>query len=181
MTTDSMTLRNQEMSRADDSPFLTFRLSWVAYLREVWAIAVRLVILALASLVIAQAVSALTKQPPPNWIFGAGFVVALLWTAYSVALKRSVRLYTDDTGVWVYSGVFPWETGVTGVKWQDISESTYTLGFMSWMLRSFSVRVGHRFTNGAELYVENIHRGNVAVEHINGVLASIAGRVSRRN
>jgi hypothetical protein len=151
----------------------------VAYIREVWLIVIRLLIMGLITLAVVYIVSTVTKKPPMDWLFLVGIFVTLLWTAYSIALKRSVRLYTDEAGVWVYSGIFPWEAGASGVKWQDISESSYTPGFIGWLLRSFSVRVGHRFTNGAELYVENIHRGNLAVEHINGVLMNIAGRVSR--
>lgn len=179
MTTESIVSENFVNSRREESPFLVFRLSWVAYIREVWLIVIRLLVLGLITLAVVYIVEVATKKPPMDWLFLVGVFVTLLWTAYSIALKRSVRLYTDETGVWVYSGIFPWEKGVSGVKWQDISESSYARGFMGWMLRSFSVRVGHRFTNGAELYVENIHRGNLAVEHINGVLASIAGRVSR--
>jgi hypothetical protein len=179
MTSESMMLDARAGEQGDDSPFLVFRLSWVAYLRELWSVAVRLLLLGGASLVLTHVMAMSTGKPPMDWIMLVGLAITALWTAYSIAWKRSVRLYTDETGVWLYSGVFPWETGISGVKWQDISESTFTRGFLSWALRSFSVRVGHRFTNGAELYVDNIHRGNLAVEHINGVLASIAGRVSR--
>jgi hypothetical protein len=176
MTTESMASENLLNSQRDESPFLVFRLSWVAYIREIWLIAIRLLLMGLMTLACVYIVAAVTKKPPMDWLFLVSIFVTLLWTAYSIALKRSVRLYTDEAGVWLHSGVFPWETGITGVKWRDISEAAYTRGFMSWALRSFSVRVGHRFTNGAELYIENINRGNLAVEHINGVLTSLAGR-----
>jgi hypothetical protein len=179
VTTESVASENLTNARREESPFLVFRLSWVAYISEVWLAAIRLLVIGLITLAMVYIFAGVSKTPPMDWLFLVGIFVTLLWTAYSIALKWSVRLYTDEIGVWVYSGIFPWETGVSGAKWQDISESTYTRGFMSWIMRSFSVRVGHRFTNGAELYVENIHRGNLAVEHINGVLASIAGRVSR--
>jgi hypothetical protein len=105
-------------------------------------------------------------------------VLTVLYTIYSVAMLRSIRLFTDETGVWMHSGVFPWEMGIIGVKWRDISEATYQRGFLGWVLRSYSVRVGHRFTNGQELLLSNVHRGNYAVEHINLILSDVAGRVS---
>jgi hypothetical protein len=75
------------------------------------------------------------------------------------------------------SGVLPWEKVISGVQWRDLGQAGYTQGFSSWALRSYDVRVSHRFTTGAELYLRNVHRGNVAVEHINGIMARLQGRV----
>src|SRR4051812_43859303 len=48
----------------------------------------------------------------------AVFVVSAVVIGYRILLLRSVQLYYNDVGVWVYSGILPWKKGVTGVKWR---------------------------------------------------------------
>ena len=106
-----------------------------------------------------------------------GVAAAIAWTVYSIALTRSVRLFIDETGVWMQSGVFPWQRGISGVQWRDLGQAGYTQGFLSWALRSYHIRISHRFTTDAEVYLRNVHHGNLVVEHINGVMAQIQRRV----
>lgn len=94
-------------------------------------------------------------------------LVALAMSVYKVLYMKSVRLYTDDIGVWLFRGVFPWSKGVIGVKWRDIEDAMYYTGFLSWMFRSYTVRIGHRFTKTSEIFVYNLAAGHKAVEHIN--------------
>lgn len=77
------------------------------------------------------------------------------------------------------SGVFPWNTGISGLQWRDLGQAGFTQGFSSWALRSYDVRVSHRFTTGAELHVPHVHRGNLAVEHINEVMSHLQSRLMR--
>jgi hypothetical protein len=95
------------------------------------------------------------------------FVVSALLVGYQFLLVRSVQLYIDDIGVWVYSGVLPWKKGVSGVKWRDMDEATFVNGFSSWATRSYTVRIGHRFTKDSEIVLTNIARGKDAVATIN--------------
>lgn len=104
-------------------------------------------------------------------------VAAIAWTVYSIMLTNSVRLFTDENGVWMQAGVFPREKGVAGVQWRDLGQAGYTPGFASWALRSYDVRISHRFTTGSELFLRNVHRGNLAVEHVNSIMARLQGRV----
>jgi hypothetical protein len=106
-----------------------------------------------------------------------GVLAAIAWTVYSVMLTNSIRLFTDENGVWMQSGVFPWEKGITGVQWRDLGQAGCTQGFMSWALRSYGVRISNRFTTGSELYLPNVHRGNLAVEHVNAIMARLQGRI----
>ncbi|RZI60581.1 MAG: hypothetical protein EOP14_00455 [Pseudomonas sp.] len=161
------------------SPFLTFRLSWVAYLREGFALLIRLLVCCIVALVISLALERFAKMQDMSWLTLLGALLAFGWTAYSIALTNSVRLFTDDAGVWMQSGVFPWEQGVSGVQWRDLGQAGYTQGFVSWILRSYDVRVTHRFSTGTELYLKNVHRGNLAVEHINAVMSQLQGKVVR--
>nr|WP_304665695.1 hypothetical protein [Pseudomonas tremae] len=94
-------------------------------------------------------------------------VVTLAVCAYRFLFLKSVRLYTDDIGVWIFRGILPWSKGVRGVKWRDIEDAMYYTGFFSWMFRSYTVRIGHRFTKTSEIFVYHLAQGHKAVEHIN--------------
>ena len=97
----------------------------------------------------------------------AVLILSALLVGYRFLLVRSVQLYMDDLGVWVHAGVLPWKQGVTGVKWRDMDEATFVNGFTSWAARSYTVRIGHRFTKGSEIVLTNIARGKDAVALVN--------------
>jgi hypothetical protein len=89
-------------------------------------------------------------------------VVSALVVTYRFLLVRSVQLYYDDIGVWTFSGVLPWKKGIVGVKWRDMDEATFYTGFWSWITRSYTVRIGHRFTKSSEIVLTNIANGKAA-------------------
>lgn len=159
------------------SPFLVFRLSWLAYVREILALLVRLLVCCGVASLAALGLERFAGIQTMTWLPALGFVAAIAWTVYSIALTSTVRLFTDDNGVWVQSGLFPWERGVSGVQWRDLGQAGYTMGFMSWAVGSYDVRISHRFTAGAEVHLRNVHRGNLAVEHINAIMSQLQGRV----
>ncbi|MDQ1920546.1 hypothetical protein [Massilia pseudoviolaceinigra] len=97
------------------------------------------------------------------------FVGSALFIGYRILLLRSVQLYYDDTGVWLYSGVLPWNKGRHGVLWRDVDSATFIPGFWSWSTRSYSVRIGHRFTKGSEISETNIANGDDVAARINGL------------
>ena len=97
----------------------------------------------------------------------AVLVLSALLVGYEFLLVRSVQLYMDDLGVWVHSGVLPWKKGVSGVKWRDMDEATFVNGFKSWATRSYTIRIGHRFTKDSEIVLTNIARGKEAVALLN--------------
>lgn len=138
----------------------SFRHSWVAYVRPVFTL---LILLGIATAIALF----LREQPFSLWLaLGIGSL-ALIVFVFNVLMIRSVLLYTDEHGVWVYSGILPWSKGVGGVKWRDLEDAVYFTGFSSWALRSYKIRVGHRFTKTSEIVLNHIARGNVAVEQIN--------------
>ena len=97
----------------------------------------------------------------------AVLVLSALLVAYEFLMVRSVVLYHDDLGVWVHAGVLPWKKGISGVKWRDMDEATFVNGFKSWATRSYTVRIGHRFTRDSEIVLSNIARGKQAVASVN--------------
>ncbi|WBS02855.1 hypothetical protein OU994_00685 [Pseudoduganella sp. SL102] len=98
----------------------------------------------------------------------AGVLAAsTLLIGYRVLLIRSVQLYYDDVGVWLYSGVLPWQRGVRGIKWRDLDQATYVQSFRSWLLRSWKIRVAHRFTDASHIVLSDMARGREAAAIIN--------------
>ena len=97
----------------------------------------------------------------------AVMVVVTIIVGYRVMLLRSVQLYYDDVGVWVFSGILPWKKGVAGVKWRDMDEATFEQGFWSWISGSYTIRIGHRFTKASEIRLTDIARGKDAVTKLN--------------
>lgn len=98
------------------------------------------------------------------------FTPALLWLLYKWLLLRSLRLYYDDIGVWVYEGILPWSKGLRGVKWRDMDECTLTTGFWSWIFRSYTLRISHRFTKESEILLTHMFKGKEVSQKINQIL-----------
>lgn len=97
----------------------------------------------------------------------AVFVLSALFVGYRILLIRSYQLYYDDVGVWAYSGILPWSKGISGVKWRDMDEATFIPGFWSWLFRSYTIRIGHRFTKSSEILLTGMARGKDAVTTVN--------------
>jgi hypothetical protein len=115
-------------------------------------------------------------------LFGVALPLTFLWNeiaaavvmaisavtvGYRFLVLRSVQLYYDDVGVWVYSGVLPWKKGIAGVKWRDMDEATFEQGFWSWISRSYTIRIGHRFTKASEIRLTDIAGGKDAIGILN--------------
>ena len=136
-----------------------YHLSWTAYLRP---ILIFLIIAYLASLVgnRNQVVAAVVT------------VVALGFAVVRILDLRSIRLYADDHGVWLQSGIFPWSKGVRGVKWRDLDQAQLFQGLQAWVFRSYEVLISHRFTQASELRVSHVQHGHQAVMEINQIHAT---------
>lgn len=135
-------------------PIRKYRLSWVAYIRAV------VVFFLLCGLAVALgAIHYLLSI--------VGVFAALAIFTYQVLYMRSMILFTNDDGVWLYRGVFPWNKGIIGVKWRDVEDAVFYTGFVSWAFNSYSIRVGQRFTKASELAIANVKDGREAVGHIN--------------
>lgn len=111
--------------------------------------------------------------------FSYSYLVALailLKGVYLLFLNKSYELFINETGVWVFSGIFPWSRGVNGVKWRDLDEAVYYTGFVSWLTRSYTVRISHRFTKGSEIVLSHMQAGGKAVEKINALHDNIIAK-----
>lgn len=153
---------NDDAMDAEAGPRITLaRKSWTVYvLLVVIALVVGLPVVGLA-----WAYSALAG------LIAVALVLGLL--VFWIASVRSIELYCDDLGVWVYGGILPWSKGRNGVKWRDLDEASYTTGFWSWALRSYSLRVGHRFTKSSEMLLDAMANGDKAAMKINELHADM--------
>jgi len=134
---------------------LSAKKSWVAYLRIVG--------LAVLLLIIATPVCWYI-----HWIVGvAALVGSLLYIGYQVLYLRSYKLYFDDEGIWIYSGVFPWQKGHRGIKWRDVEVASWRANFWSWLFKSYYISVKHRFDIYGALSLEHVARGDKAAMEIN--------------
>ncbi|WP_436307985.1 hypothetical protein [Variovorax sp. LjRoot290] len=132
------------------------RKSWLAYVGPVLA----------CSLILVVAVPLLVQIFSWRVAIGAGALV-VAYFGYQMLMIRSVKLYVDEAGVWVYAGVFPWSRGVAGVKWRDLDEAVYFQGLVAWITRAYGVRIGHRFTKSSELSLSAMSHGDQAAIEIN--------------
>ncbi len=130
--------------------------SWLAYLGNL-----------LLALVLFGAVLPLTYTYAGEIPAAIVLVVSAIIVLYQFLVIRSVQLYYDDVGVWVVSGVLPWDKGISGVKWRDMDEATFVQGFWSWITRSYDIRIGHRFTKESEIKLTNIAGGKTAIAALN--------------
>ncbi|MDR2152051.1 MAG: hypothetical protein LBO72_04455 [Helicobacteraceae bacterium] len=174
----------------------SFRISWTAYLSLITGFTIVISILLAVFTVVAIArfgdgivptaltnyefiakaakwIAETSKSLPSNainiafWIFFALIVLDILKLIYSFIYLRNIRLYTDENGVWVYRGVFPWQKGSYGVKWRDLDSASYFTSFLSWLLRTYDIRIDHRYTKDNEITLSRVFNGHRAVAHIN--------------
>lgn len=131
--------------------------SWTAYV----GIAIRLLLL------IGLGIAAVYWQPTYWHVVALILLLALLFVGYQFALLRSYQLYYDDIGVWIYSGVLPWKRGITGVKWRDLDEAVFYNSFWSWISRSYTIQLKHRFTKASEIIETNMANGKQVAVNIN--------------
>lgn len=97
----------------------------------------------------------------------AVIVLVLALYVYNFLMLRSIRLYADEMGVWLFRGILPWAKGVSGVKWRDLDEAVFYQTFVGWVFKSYNLRIGHRFTRGSEILASGVFRGDAAVREIN--------------
>ena len=129
--------------------------SWVAYLGLILLAAILFGALLPLSFLVSPILAAVVMT------------LSAILVVYRFLVIRSVQLYHDDVGVWMYSGILPWKKGIAGVKWRDMDEATFEQGFWSWISGSYTIRIGHRFTKASEIRLTNIARGKDAVTRVN--------------
>ncbi|WP_145155808.1 hypothetical protein [Pseudomonas oryzihabitans] len=162
-------MEGTERPYGDTMDYEVYRLSWVPYAKT----AIAFVAILVAGFVVSASVwNSVSTDQSRHTVAGltiAGLLFAIGATIYKIFYLRSVHLYTNDVGVWMFRGVLPWQRAIWGVKWRDVEAASYYPGFFSWILRSYTVRIGHRFTRTSEIVLGHVARGDRAAAHINGL------------
>lgn len=99
--------------------------------------------------------------------------ILLILLLIGYANLYSLRLYMDEMGIYCYQGFLPWSKGNVGIGWQDCGGAGYKLGFFSYIFKSYTLTINHRFTNSSDMVVSNIHKGNEFVELVNEYLSKL--------
>ncbi len=130
--------------------------AWTAYA----LLAIRGVLLLLIATPIAWAISPIAG--------GIALIGSILHIVYRFLYLKSFHLYADSNGIWVFSGVFPWNKGTNGVKWRDLDGAGYFQGMGSWLFKSYTIQIAHRFTKSGEILLSHWKSGDSVVLDING-------------
>lgn len=100
-------------------------------------------------------------------VFAAvGIIRVILFFLYT----RTIRLYANQEGIWLYRGLFPWQRSLSGVRWHNVDEATSRTGLVSWLTHAYPVRITNRYTKDIEIWASDISRGDEFVARINGVI-----------
>jgi len=151
---------SSEQTAGDDNPVASkvavYRQSWVAY---VYPVCWRLILI-------------LTGVWLTNYSWMVGAIVVAVFTV-GMGLKiiyiAKTRLRIDGDGVWIHSGIFPWNRGIRGIKWRDVEDASFSTGFIGWLLKSRLVFIGHRSNKIGTLFLNHVKHGDQAVMHINNL------------
>ena len=133
------------------------RKSWTAYVGPLLRLLVVMVL----------AVAGMYWQAPYWPVFAMVLLIPVCLIGYQFWLLSSYRLYYDEVGVWVYSGVLPWKRGVSGVKWRDLDEAIFVNSFLSWVTSSYTIQLRHRFTKAIEISESSMAQGKQAAIAVN--------------
>lgn len=80
---------------------------------------------------------------------------------------RSVKIYINESGVWCYSGIFPWSKGTYGVKWCNFEQAVCYQSFFNWLFKSYTIKISQRFTQSSEIVLSHMRHGDVVTAVIN--------------
>ena len=102
------------------------KVSWIGYLRFVIIfLLVGLLVTQFASIPLIWAGETLFGDIGVTVMSVAAYIAApLLCLFYCLYRLFHFRAYTDDEGVWFYSGYFPWSEGIRGVRWENFDRKT---------------------------------------------------------
>lgn len=164
-----MEAENRKVNLDNDIKY--WKKSWVAYLRLVIPTVILLIGSMFVMSVLVLLLETVTDMQKDSSIPTGLYLVALIGTIAYVVIGiltiRSYKLFYDDEGIWVYSGIFPWNKGISGIKWRDLDEAVYRTGFISWAAHSYNIRLSHRYTKSSEILLSDMTDGDKAVATIN--------------
>ena len=136
------------------------KVSWIGYLRFVIIfLLVGLLVTQFASIPLIWAGETLFGDIGVTVMSVAAYIAApLLCLFYCLYRLFHFRAYTDDEGVWFYSGYFPWSEGIRGVRWENFDQVLYQPSMFSWFTRSYRIFLQDRYGN--RITVKDLYNGH---------------------
>lgn len=145
---------------------MTARLSWVAYIQyAVIGILLYLFMVSSAFSIVSGLFFALGKTAAQTILYGLSLLYLAGFGRVLFKLSRC-RAYIDETGVWYYSGLFPWSEGIRGVRWENFDQVQYGQSVFGWAAHSYTVYLLDRY--GRSVAVRNLHNGREWSAAVNG-------------
>jgi len=96
--------------------------------------------------------------------------IPLLFVGYGIyTYINSYKLFINDDGVWVCRGNMQWNTGIYGLRWDEFGMAQFYQDPISWTLKSYRIEVKHKYKEQAEIVLEHMLHGDIAVTQINEV------------
>lgn len=89
-------------------------------------------------------------------IFG---IFELINCALRFLSLRAQYVFMDERGVWFHRGIFPWSKGINGIIWNDCGGAMFQQGFWSYILKTYTVFITHKYTESAQIAVSDIYNG----------------------
>jgi hypothetical protein len=89
----------------------------------------------------------------------------LIFLMHTFLIYRAWRKYMriDENGVWYYQGIFPWTVTADGLTWKNLERGWLIQGFSSWVLRSWTVRIIHRYNSDKRFDVKHMPQEAVSL------------------
>lgn len=161
-----------EADRLKETEIQTYKLSWLAYVAPALSFAVLVSIGIVALIAINTAsfqmqIPHAFREPIFSIVICAVLAIYVVFFIFKIVYLRTLRLFLNENGVYMFRGVFPWTKGTVGTAWRDIADANYYTGFVSWVTKSYRIRIGHRFTKSSEMVIPFVKNGNIAVMTIN--------------
>ncbi|MDR1007250.1 MAG: hypothetical protein LBL65_01635 [Campylobacteraceae bacterium] len=123
-----------ESKQENNESVQKFRVSWIAYFwLSFWFVVKIAVLIGIYYLLLyffQDKIWAVKALSVAFWVVVALVVIGLLFFILNFIMLRSILLYINNDGVWVYRGIFPWSKGTFGVKWRDVDSAAYKMGFL---------------------------------------------------
>ncbi|PMH20875.1 hypothetical protein CWO04_10885 [Vibrio splendidus] len=142
-----------------------FRKSWTAYIDPVLTLVILCAIVYNFPLIF---------RLFPQDYYGFILIVVVPFLAvyiFRIILKifniRSVKIYINESGVWCYSGIFPWSRGTYGLRWCNFEQAVYYQNFFNWLFKSYTIKISQRFTQSSEIVLSHMRHGDVVTATIN--------------
>ena len=85
-------------------------------------------------------------------------ILVILYHLLLIYQSSKKLLIIDSEGVWYQEGIFPWTKVGSGLTWKNFERAWITQGFISWVTRSYTLNVYHRYNSDIRFRIQHMPR-----------------------